>query len=149
MTPAAEIFHVATGYLSSDDLGTESMFALKLFNDLKNLEPESQAQRVASSHRERLAENNLKEVPQGGQLAELMSMVNQPMDGSHNRRNRSNSRNGIPGTEMFQQMIARQFRDDQQFSIDHPLLTFQQLERNPAQLVGNGTSFFASSSSGN
>jgi len=40
MTPAGEIFHVATGFLSSEDLFKEAQFSLDLFGEMHG-EPES------------------------------------------------------------------------------------------------------------
>ena len=61
----------------------------------------------------------------------------------------SQSGNLFPGGNVFQPFIERQILGDNQFSIKYPLITDTQLERDPTKLVGNGQSFFASSSSGN
>lgn len=148
MTPVGEIFHVATGYLSADDLLVESKFALELFDNLRKQEPDSRAQRVVESHRDRLLANNLKP-RSGNEMSELFKAATQMNPGSGNRFRGSGSKNAGPGAGLFQSMINRQFQGDQQFSMDHPLITYQRLEQDPTTLVGNGNSFFASSSSGN
>lgn len=49
---------------------------------------------------------------------------------------------------VFDSMIRQQVLQDQKFSMQYPLMSWEQFERDPATLVGNGRSFFSSSSSG-
>ena len=142
LTPDGEIFHVATGFLSPDDLLQEITFARQLFSRLNS--GDSQADRiVADTHRKRLAEEGFSDAsissPRG---MELMDMIrNNQFAGSNPAMN---SPNGV-----FSGFIKTQFLSDNKFCIEHPLLPAESLERNPALLVGNGKSFFGSSSSSN
>ena len=70
--------------------------------------------------------------------------------GSGNRNGSGNlndngSRNAM---DVFQSIANRQFLNDNRFSMDYPLLSQREFERDPTKLVGNEKSFFASSSSG-
>ena len=55
MTPEGEIFHVATGFLSADDLQEEAKFSLKLFDEIQKNRDSNQRRRWSpKSHRDRL-----------------------------------------------------------------------------------------------
>lgn len=152
LTPTGEIFHVATGFLSPDDLLEESSFALQIFDQLKNSDSDKSSF-VAEKHRERLAGMGFKnsDINAQSDMARMMNMIN---GNTRSRSNRSpiggsSSRNSLQGINVFQQFIDRQLLEDNQFSIKYPLMSYRQLERDPTRLVGNGQSFFASSSSSN
>ncbi len=155
MTPSGEIYHVATGYLSADDLMKESDFALKLFAQIQEQTSSDAAIAVADAHRERLKTAGFDEqtinAPSG--MANLMRRLrsgdSSPISESPFLGFNSQTGNSAPAGNMFQNLIERQFLEDNQFSIKYPLISHQQLERDPTRLVGNGKSFFASSSSGN
>jgi hypothetical protein len=142
MTPEGEIFHVATGYLPADDLLDEAKYALQLFGKLKETESDKHAALVTRSHRDRL--NEIGESVDSGfdGMFRMMNSFDRPASSSAASGNPP-----VPG-QMFQQFVQRQFREDQQFSIDRPLMSYHRLEQDPTPLVGNGKSFFASSSSG-
>lgn len=145
MTPAGEIFHAATGFLSADDLLAEAGYAVQLFGELKQAETNERAERVVDSHRERL--KALGGSSAFDDMAKRFSSLNPST--ARQAINGTMSGGSIDPSRMFQEFAHQQIRQDQQFSINHPLITCQQLERNPEMLVGNGKSFFASSSSGN
>jgi hypothetical protein len=152
MTPAGEIFHVATGFLSADDLQKEARFSLKLFDQLQKNRDSDSRPLVAQLHRDRLREVGFDEAEINSQseMARLMKMDDGFGAASSRRPNsRSQSQNSFPEGNVFQRFIEQQFLGDNQFSIKHPLISHKQLERDPTVLVGSGQSFFGSSSSGN
>ena len=64
--------------------------------------------------------------------------------------NQSGSGSGLSSQQpqtMFQRMIDQQILKDNQFSMRYPLMDWETLESDPTKLVGNGKSFFSSSSS--
>ena len=161
MTPQCEIFHVATGYQSADDLLTESEFALNLFDKIKSASKLEKSQQVVNAHQQRLG----KSVPStreplgefNGLVSRLMpgqgsfrpgSQTRNPLLGQSNFRPGSQTRNGLPGQNVLGQFTQMGVDDDQRFSIQHPLMTYRELERDPTKLVGSGSSFFASSGGG-
>ncbi|MEZ6096212.1 MAG: hypothetical protein R3C03_18635 [Pirellulaceae bacterium] len=139
LTPGGEVFHVATGFLSSEDLLEEAEFALNLFEKLKSEDVNRKAI-VQDAHRERLKENGIEPMsastsPEMAKIQSMQSMISDMQSGSNNR-------------SPFDFMIRQQFMSDNQFPISRPLMSAADLERDPTPLVGNGSSFFASSSSG-
>ncbi len=144
MTPAGEIFHVATGFLPPEDLSTEVRFAHDLFRQLQKEERTLQKPLVSQAHQKRLAQLgfNESEISSRNGFEQFMSMPGFSMQGG-------TSRNSIAGGNPFAAMIRGQFLSDNKFSIQHPMMDWKSLERDPTSLVGNGNSFFASSSSGN
>ena len=157
MTPEGEIFHVATGYQSSEDLLEESQFALDLFQQIRARDLDDQKSIVVNAHQKRLASPNKN---QRSPLSEFDSVVSKFMPqqnfGSSTRGNRFNNRipgmnrgvMNIPGMEMMNGFTGFGVDGDQRFSIEHPMITHKELERDPAKLVGEGSSFFASSGFG-
>ncbi len=154
MTPAGEIFHVATGFLSSEDLFKEAQFSLDLFDEMQKNSETDLAQLVADRHRDRLRNEGFQpsDINSLSNMDRIMRMANGNGPNRSGRRSAnggSGSRNSMPGMNVFQSFIEQQFLEDNQFSIKHPLMSHEQLERDPTRLVGNGQSFFASQSSGN
>ena len=148
LTPSREIFHVATGFLSPADLLEEAQFALQLFEKLKRERGEKRAS-VIDAHRERLKSSGFStdDIAQTNPLAQVMGQMPNFASG-HLATGKPLQSSPRPG-QIFETMIRRQFLEDQQFAIEHPLMSWEQLERDPTPLVGNGQSFFSSSSSGN
>ena len=166
MTPAGEIFHAACGFLSPEDFHEEASFALDLFAKLeKESASENRPKMVAQAHLDRLDDLGLADQQVG--VAGIMQSARNgngfhqpnrfPMNGSSTRKNdrgsRSRSRDNFrnkTGNQMVGNVLGRLTRDqfirDNRFSVEHPLITFSQLEEDPTKLVGGGTSFFASSS---
>jgi len=119
LTPDGEIFHVASGHQSPKALAAELDEASGLFAQIKK-EPDRARDLVADRHRTTLAAFG---APDNHTLdnpaLDMMGML----DGSSRRRK------------------------DAQFCIDHPLMSFADLQRRPQLLVGNEKTFFASKSS--
>ena len=161
MTPEGEIFHVACGFLSPENMHEEASFALQLFEGLKKeLKSDERSSLVAETHRRRLEELGLAN-QQVGVAGMLEAMRNgngfqgtgrTPRNGSSSRNhlmngigNRSFGGNNAFGN-VFEGFARDQFVRDNRFSMDYPLMTHQQLERDPTRLVGREKSFFSSSS---
>ena len=152
MDPQGRIFHVATGYLGPEDLYEEMDFAHRLFEEMKNSsEPENL---VAESHRRRLKEAGFNDQQIDSQpLMNMAMMTGLPGSSTRNltglpgstTRNRPPNRS--PGGA-FDFLVQGQILSDNQFPIRYPMINQEELQRNPALLVGNGKSFFASSGSG-
>ena len=170
MTPAGEILHAACGFLSPEEMHEEASFALKLFRELKNeSNPKNRPAVVAQAHLDRLDALGLAD--QNAGLSGLLDSIrngdgflrpNQtPMNGSGNRniargssnRNKFGKQTGpgnFHGNDAVADVLGRFTRDqfirDNRFSVDYPLITFNQLEQDPTKLVGRENSFFSSSS---
>ena len=143
MTPDGEIYHVATGFLSGEDLAQEANFALKLFKTMQK-KPESKSDLVVAAHQSRLAENGFsdREIKANDPVSQMAMMGLPGLNGSSSK----SVGDKVP-RDVFGGFIKRQFLADNQFPIQYPLLGWDQLEEDPAKLVGNGKSFFSSSSS--
>lgn len=155
MTPAGEIFHVATGYLGPHDLLSEVEFARRLFTDLRRNSKQGQ-QIVFAAHQSelnRLGFSRQEIAAPQTQLGSLMLSGPNPQDFGID----------IPGSQMFGASVgmsgptAKLFGDvaqqrtlaDHKFVMANPLLKHQDFERNPGPLVGHHQSFFGTHSSMN
>lgn len=143
MTPDGEIFHVATGYQSSEDLLEESKFAINLFKGIQNCNPNERSSLVGEAHQNRL---NSTRSNSRSPLSEFDNVFAKLMPNANVQGSRS--RSAMPGFNMMGNFTQMGVDADQQFSIRYPMLSYKQLERDPAKLVGNGSSFFASSGMG-
>jgi len=138
MTPEGQIFHVATGYLPAEHLFQEANFALHLFDQIKRLEADADIEKLISdAHQHRLSQLGFDD--SAIQATSEMDRIRQVANGMRTSPGSSD--------DMFQRFSQRQILDDHQFSIKHPRMSYQQLESNPATLVGNGKTFFCSQSS--
>ena len=153
LTPEGEIFHAVTGFLSSPDIASEILFASELFKQIE--ESNDATEMVVSQHRLRLSDEGFTEeqIDEQSPMA-LMRMMSSQMgrsntsgSGSMSGSGSRNMRNGRP--DPFAAFSKRQFLTDNKFSIQYPLLNIEDFESDPTKLVGNGKSFFASSSSSN
>ncbi|MCH2184130.1 MAG: hypothetical protein MK108_19195, partial [Mariniblastus sp.] len=147
LTPSGEIFHVATGFLSPEDLLAEAEFALHLFQELKQ-DGQDDRERVIDAHQQRMESAGFSpaEIANSNPLTQVMGQMSNFANGNLATGRPIQSPTGAG--QIFAAMIRRQFLQDQLFTIEHPLMSWQQLERDPTSLVGNGQSFFSSSSSG-
>lgn len=169
MTPEGQIFHVATGFLAAEDLYEEAKFALNLFDAMQNtqrsletnkdsLEHTGLPKLVRDSHRKRLetlgfSENEIDPPSEMARMQNLHSMMSNGAFIPRARSNGSSSRNTNRTDSMlgsvFEGFNRQQILEDNQFSINHPLITRFELEQDPTKLVGNAKTFFFSSSFGN
>ena len=145
LTPEGDILHAVTGVLSSPDIASEILFAGELFKQIE--ESDDANEMVVSQHRLRLSDEGFTEeqIDDQSPMA-LMRMMSSQMGPSMASGSRSrNMRNGRP--DPLAAFSKMQFLTDNKFSIQHPLLNIEEFESDPTKLVGNGKSFFASSSS--
>ena len=147
LTPAGEIFHVATGFLSGQDLANESKFALALFKEMKKSGSDSTL--VVDAHRKRLDEEGFAENEINARNPfSQMAMMGMPGSNGSGTKSMNGPGKTVDPQQMFGSFVKRQFLEDNQFSMRNPMMNWQQLEADPTKLVGNGKSFFSSSSSG-
>ena len=147
MTPNQEIFHVATGFLPPSVLAQEIDFASELFETLKSRDVDPQ-EIVRVTHQDRLRDLGFDEqrINSNGSPLEMMGGMGTfpEMVGSNQRRQPFT---GQAGFDPFAPFVRQQVLDDNRFSVRYPMMKWQTLQNDPTNLVGNGTSFFASSSS--
>jgi hypothetical protein len=175
LSPDLEIFHVVTGYVAPDELVDEIQFAMQLNKQLSEGSGD-RAEVVRQMHRERLQKMGFsdREIESQSWIEGLVSgaqrMPENRMSDMRRRLGREllagkrvaqadskglgSQPNGMEalinnnvGKDMFAFMINQQVLDDYRFSMRYPLISASELERDPTPLVGNGSSFFASSSS--
>ena len=141
LTPPGEIFHVAAGFLSPDDLLAEMKFAQEMFSPLQD--SPDRPKFVVDTHARKLADV-------GYSLEEIITL-----DSSHTDRMSSRFSpldNGIkltsPGTESFmnrlEEVPRQRFLKDHRFMMENPLMTQRTFARKPELLVGRHASFFGS-----
>jgi hypothetical protein len=174
LTPAGEIFHAATGYLSPEDLLTELEFARSLFATIQEVPAADRAAEVQRQHRQRLEQLNYSPAEidarspnlgglnfsgmdlSGMNLAELnlpaliQGRGNGRDFGTSGRRGGRDGRTaqGAAPVDALPNPFARgQILGDHQFCLDHPLHPAAKFDRDPTPLVGSGRSFFMSSGS--
>lgn len=135
LTPKGEFFHVATGYLSPQELMAEMQFASALFGEMKK-QPKQARELVANAHRNRLT-----------QLGFTENDLKKPADPFNLRLQES----GIPplgegalGGDLFQQMARQRVLADQRYMIEYPLISHAEFERDPSPLVGKADLVFQS-----
>ncbi len=148
MTPHGEIYHVATGFLSEDDLSQEIQFAANLFDEIQK-RPEMSRQVVVEGHRARLAQLGFSDAEIDSQNGfEMFMGMGMEMPGMTGGAINGSGSRGSGGFDPFAGFVRAQMLSDNKFPIRNPLMDWRSLESNPATLVGSGKSFFASSSSG-
>jgi hypothetical protein len=143
LTPAGELFHVISGYIGPEDLQQELTFALATYGALKR-NPVSSKQIVRDRHLQFLKERGYKE-----EDLEQRSMFAFPDFSGFGQ-----SSGGIPNLttgqfsmdKMFDGFIRQRVLADHRFAIEHPMMPFAQFRAE--ELVGDGESFFGSTSSG-
>lgn len=149
MTPKSEIFHVAAGFHSPEDLLRELKFADGLYSGL-NKTKTSRKKFVAAQHVRRLKSLGFTQREIYGddssisRTAERFSGEDLGME-----MPRFNFGGLVPGNKILDQFSdvhkARTFKDHQ-YLVANPLITRANFERTPQELTGYGKSFFASNS---
>ena len=141
MTPDEEIFHVATGFLSPQNMMTEMEFAKELFDSL-NTEDENRHDLVRKAHQDvltNLGSQNTQKFADEPMADALRGMMNFGQNGQMPISGMGNP---------FQQLSNQLMTQDQRFMVKRPLIQRTDFERDPGDLVGRGKTFFSSSSSG-
>ncbi len=143
MTPDEEILHTVTGYIDADELLNEMDFALRLFNaQSESSEPQMM---VSNAHRERMLDAGFSEdeVENRSPFSGVEVTMRLPTFGEVNG---SGSRETGQSSTPFSGFTRRAFLTDNKFSMNYPLISRSEFEQDPGLMVGNGTSFFSSSS---
>ena len=141
LTPSGEIFHVLTGFVGPDDLQSELEFALATYDKLCHEAGDRQTA-VRDAHVSFLRQAGFSD-------AEIKRPANDPAALS------AGITAGLPVLAdgrlsfdgAFDRLVKSHVLADHQFAIDHPLLAITALK--PETLVGNGKSFFGSTSFAN
>ena len=139
MTPQGQIYHVATGFLSPEDLRGEIRFASATFENLRSsrTQPketlvslqESRMRELGFSEREIYTESPFQQVATGFSPADLGIKM--------------------PSTQILGDVGRNRILRDTQFVLKHPLLGYEEFESDPTSLVGSGPTFFGSNASMN
>lgn len=148
MTPEAEIFHVLTGFVGPEDLKAELDWALAVYGEITEQSDDITEQsddrktavrdaHVAFLRKAGFSDDEI-ERPAGGfpeMFAGAVPRLPIGDDGS------------LSLDRAMQGLERNQILADHRFAIEHPLLPMSRFE--PEMLVGNGKSFFGSTSFGN
>lgn len=141
MTPAAEIFHVLTGYVGPEDLKAELDWALAVYGEITE-QSDDRKSAVRNAHVAFLRKAGFSDAeierPAGGFPGMFAGAVPRLPIGDDGSLSLDRAMEGLERN----QALA-----DHRFVIEHPLLPMSQFE--PEMLVGNGKSFFGSTSFGN
>ncbi len=153
LTPDAEIFHVASGYLAPEDLLDELQFAKDLFAELKR-RPQRGKETVVAAHKSRLTKLGFTPqqiAAQDNPLSEMMLSGPNPQDFGFNVPKPQDFGVNVPdnGFNFFQDVSQQRILKDNKFVMQYPLLAKQDFEENPQPLVGRHKSFFGSHSAFN
>jgi hypothetical protein len=141
LTPDGEIFHVVTGFISPDELIEELSFSRNLFAKLLKGESARAAETTVAEHQRRLRTLEFSPTQitsQSNFMTDLFLSGPNPQDFGMNVPGMS----GTPFQDIDRQRILR----DSQFVIAHPLMTREEFEQDPGELVGHHKSFFGSHS---
>ena len=150
MTPDGEIYHVATGFLSPDDLLDELKFASELFALMKR-NPQQSEKIVVEKHRQHLQKLGFSKqqiTASDNELAKMFLSGPNPQDfGMKMPTPQDFGLNfGGTGMDMFGDISRQRVLHDHRYVIANPLIRAQQFEQDPGELVGNHKSFFGSTS---
>jgi hypothetical protein len=131
MTPGGKIFHAAKGYLSAEDLLSEITFAKDLFSEMED-SPGSVNVVVKRAHRDRIEELGYDEKQiEAAQSNNPFMLTNLAMESG----------------DLFSGKTRKAELTANAFSIKHPMIGYQKLERDPTILVGKEKSAFVSTRS--
>ena len=142
-TRAGEIFHVAGGFQSSEDLLKELSFANKLYSEIK--ESKDPKRTVVDTHVAYLKQNGFSENQiQSGQVG----MFNENMPNFSPKDLGIDLPGGVP-SQFFDQMGDYRTLADHRYVVMNPLIKKSEFENAPEKLVGKQKSFFGSNSAMN
>lgn len=165
MTPAGQIFHVATGYLDPNDLLDEARFARQLYADLRRNRASgnqtSGAQTVVAAHQARLEktgftpqqisapENRLNDMLLAGPNPRDFGIQIPGLTGFGGNGANFGGKGAGPVGNPFADVARKRSLKDHKFVMANPLMTHKSFETDPRSLVGHGNSFFGSHSAMN
>jgi len=141
MTPSGEIFHVATGFLSPEDLLTETRFAIRLFDSLDWKNPTKAATQLVSQQTKRLRDIGFstRDLQNDHPLQNIMLSGPNPSDFGMK----------LPSNHLFGNVSRQRMLQDGKYILKHPFVSKQRFEQNPGELVGHHKSFFGSNAAMN
>ena len=146
MTPNSEIFHVATGFMSAEDLREEMSFALDVFDSLDG-GSDRQRSKIASANampkQQLVALQNNRLRGLGFSSREIQ--YDNPMQSIATGFSPSDLGIKMPiQSAMFGDVARQRTLRDTKFVLRNPLIFRASFESDPAMLVGRGGSFFGS-----
>ncbi len=147
LTPAGEIFHTASGYRGPQEFLAELDFAETLFDRIRR-KPDQAQQLIRTSHRDRMrlagyTDDDLNRGPsQMNPFADMMESMPRLTQSSGQRDTLFDPKRMNDEFFSGKTRMAQPF--DYRFIQDHPLMPFDEFERNPRLLVGNAVTAFAS-----
>lgn len=139
LTASSEIFHVLTGFVGPEDLKSELQFALLAYSKLAT-ERNDRHVVVRRAHIEFLRKAGFSDAEverPTSDFGALLASMEPSLPVS----------NGLSVNRMLEGAARSHVLADHRFAIERPLLPMAEFK--PETLVGNGKSFFGSTSSGN
>ena len=149
LTPAGKIFHTASGYRGPDELLAELNFAKSLFDGMRRT-PEQAQHLIRTSHRNRmkLAGFTDEELDHRPSRMNPFEQIRQAMPRLTQSSAQRNAFTAFDPQRMNDEFFSGKTRMaqllDYRFITDHPLMPFDEFEKDPRLLVGNATTAFAS-----
>lgn len=142
-TPDGEIFHVAAGYVSPEELLDELKFAGDLFAKLTG-NSEKDKPTVVAEHTKHLKQLGFT----ADQIAAGDGFMTDMFLSGPNPKDLGINFPGAQGTP-FQDVDRQRILRDNKFVIANPLVTRAQFEQDPGSLVGHHKSFFGTNAAMN
>lgn len=135
LTPRGKIFHVATGYLSSDDLMGELEFASSTYDAIQDSNPQQATRELVGIHAQRMSD-----------LGFSRDQIYNPSEFQEMKTGFSPSDLGFTSSKnsIFGDIGANRMLRDAQFTMRNPLMSRSEFMSNPTELVGSRPSFFGS-----
>ncbi len=144
LTPDGEIFHTASGFQSPAELSEHLETASTLFAAIQE-NPDRADRIVHDLHQERLDELQTSDadarrmIP--GSFAQFMTQIAR-------RGNRGGRFNPTTVDGIFDLKTQDAAYNDNRYMVEHPLITLEEFQRNPRELVGHERTAFASVGNG-
>jgi hypothetical protein len=145
LTPDGELLHVLAGFVGPDELAAELEFALATYKAQSEASTDPK-QTVADRHTERLKDLGFTEAQITGPNDPLLQFVGSLPGFSQSGPIAGGLKPGAGPEAIFDGLIKARILTDYRFVIDHPLLPIDDFR--PEMLVGEGKSFFGSTSNG-
>jgi len=143
LTQDGEIFHTASGFQGPEDLQRHLEAASTLFAAIRNA-PDHARRIVREFHEERLTEldrDNSSRRTAPAAIAQFMTQFTH-MATRGRRRNRTSV------DDMFEFKTQNAEYSDNRYMVEHPLITLEEFQRNPRELVGREHTAFISVGNG-
>jgi hypothetical protein len=153
LTPQGKIFHTASGFQGPQELLNELQFAKATFASIQK-QPNRAREIVRNVHAKILEEKNIatssKPTSTPFELLESLVGLGNIPNRTGRRTNRSTSGGRVTPRNMASRIFAAKTQaaetGDCRFMINHPLIAYDDFEKNPRLLVGNSHTAFVSGS---